>query len=321
MHTYEYYDLSISEYEEYFISNVPSLEQLEDIPNPYPCLRSSRFSTLWSYTSKIYHLFEQLKEPRDDLSASEQTYLMENYLTHVFETFHYIDGQTNEDDKDLFYIFTFPFLSKLGCSLYNSNELQDEVFFSVLPRTSFIGAFVIHSYSMAFNDERGLEFVMRDVFGDGFTPFLRNIRGLIEFITNFFDDQVEDSSQESVRGSDVAQIQHMDDEPDNLDRILINSFDDHVEDDEPYNLNRILLNNENGNFPMLKRCTSCYEEHIQEYVVTSCRHTACKACALQWLRDHQTCWYCRQVVSEHSPVYCYHGNPSCKEEDMIGHVI
>ena len=301
MHTYEYYDLSISEYEEHFVSNVPSLEQLEDIPNPYPCLRASRFSTLWSYTSKIYHLFEQLKEPRDDLSSSEQTFLMENYLTNVFETFHYIDGQTNEDDKYLFYTFVFPFLSKLGCLLYNSNELQDEVFFSVLPRTSFIGAFVIHSYSMAFNDERGLEFVMRDVFGESFHSFLRNIRGLIEFITNFFDDQVEDSSQESVRGSDVARIQHMDDEPDDLDRIL--------------------LNNENGNFPMLKRCTSCYEEHIQEYVVTSCRHTACKACALQWLRNHQTCWYCRQVVSEHSPVYCYHGNPSCKEEDMIGHVV
>ena len=300
MHTYEYYDLSISEYEEYFISNVPSLEQLEDIPNPYRCLRASRFSTLWSYTSKIYHLFEQLKEPSDDLSSSEQTYLMENYLTHVFETFRYIDGQTNEDDKTLFYIFTFPFLSKLGCSLYNSNELQDEVFFSVLPRTSFIGAFVIHSYSMAFNDERGLEFVMRDVFGESFHSFLRNIRGLIEFITNFFDDQVEDSSQESVRGSDVARIQHMDDEPDNLLRVILNN---------------------NEECPMLKRCTSCYEEHIQEYVVTSCRHTACKDCALQWLRYHQTCWYCRQVVSEHSPVYCYHGNPSCKEEDMIGHVV
>ena len=301
MDSYDYYDLSISQYEERLLHQVGALEQVQDIPNPYPCLRASRFSSLWSYTSKMYHLFEELKEPRDDLDASEQTFLMETYLTYVFETFHYIDGQTNEDDKDLFYIFTFPFLSKLGSVLYNSNELQDEVFFSVLPRTAFVGAFAIHSYSMAFNHERGLEFVMRDVFGESFHSFLRNIRGLLEFITNFFDDQVEDSSQDSVRGSDVARIQHMDDEPDSLDRIL--------------------LNNENGNFSMLKRCTSCYEEHIQEYVVTSCRHTACKACALQWLRDHQTCWYCRQVVSEHSPVYCYHGNPSCKEEDMIGHVI
>ena len=109
MHTYEYYDLSISEYEEYFISNVPSLEQLEDIPNPYRCLRASRFSTLWSYTSKIYHLFEELKEPRDDISASEQTYLMENYLTHVFETFHYIDGQTTKMTKTSFTFSRFLF--------------------------------------------------------------------------------------------------------------------------------------------------------------------------------------------------------------------
>ena len=258
----------------------------------------SRFSSLWSYTAKVYHLFEELKEPREDLSASEQMFLMENYLTHVFETFHYIDGQTNEDDKILFYSFTFPFLSKLGGSLYNSNTLQDEVFFTVLPRTSFIGAFAIHSYSQAFNDERGIEFVMREIFADAFLFFARQIKDLIDFITNFFDDNIEDSSQESsVRGSSSpTRVQ----ETDHLSHVIVI---------------------DNGTFPMLKRCTSCFEEHIQEYVVTSCRHTACKACALRWLYVHRTCWYCRQVVSEHSPVYCYQGNPSCNEEDMIGHVI
>ena len=297
MNSYEYYDLTISQYEERLLHQVGGLEQLQDIPNPYPCLRASRFSSLWSYAAKIYHLFEELKEPKDNLSVSEQTYLMENYLTHVFETFHYIDGQTNEDDKNLFYTFTFPFLSKLGSSLYNSNTLQDEVFFNVLPQTAFVGGFTIYSYTLAFNDERGIEFVMREVFADAFLIFLRQIKDLIDFITNFFDDYVEDSSSERGLSSPVRVS--------NEERELIENI--------------IVI--DNGNFPMLKRCTSCFEEHIQEYIVTSCRHTACKACAFQWLGDHQTCWYCRQVVSEHFPAYCYQGNPCCKEEDMIGHVI
>ena len=309
MNSYEYSDLSISEYEERLLHHLPSLEHLQEIPNPYPCLRVSRFSSLWSYTAKIYHLFEELKEPNEDLSASEQTFLMENYLTHVFQTFHSIDGQTNEDDKILFYSFTFPFLSKLGGSLYNSNTLQDEVFFTVLPRTSFIGAFAIHSYSQAFNDERGIEFVMREIFADAFLFFARQIKDLIDFITNFFDDDVQDSSQESsVRGStSPIRVHHS-----------LSLEEERVP--EPDHLAHVVVI-DNGNFPMLKRCTSCFEEHIQEYVVTSCRHTACKACALRWLYVHRTCWYCRQVVSEHSPVYYYQGNPSCKEEDMIGHVL
>jgi hypothetical protein len=298
MNSYEYYDLSISQYEERLLHHFPTLEQLQEIPNPYSCIRASRFSSLWSYTAKIYHLFEELKEPNEDLSASEQTYLMENYLTYVFETCHYIDGQTNEDDKNLFYSFVFPFLSQLGDDLYSSNPLLDEVFFSVLPRTAFIGAFAIHSYSMAFNDERGIVFVMREIFADAYLFFLRQIKDVMDFITNFFDDHVEDSSQESSVSASPLQVSEP--EPDHLAHIVVI---------------------DNKSFPMLKRCTSCFEEHIQEYVVTSCRHTACKACALKWLGVHQTCWYCRQVVSEHSPVYCYSGNPSCKEEDMIEHVI
>ena len=147
---------------------------------------------------------------------------------------------------------------------------------------------------MAFNDERGLEFVMRDVFGERFHSFLRNIRGLIEFITNFFDDQVEDSSQEQ----NESPFQGQELEP--IESIVIV---------------------DNKERPMLKRCTSCFEERIQEYVVTSCRHTACKACAMQWLGVHRTCWYCRQPISDQSPVFSCQGNPSCKEEDMIGHVI
>jgi len=302
MNSYEYYDLSISQYEERLLNHLPSLEQLQEIPNPYPCLRVSRFSSLWSYTAKIYHLFEELKEPNEDLSASEQTFLMENYLTHVFQTFHYIDGQTNEDDKILFYSFIFPFLHKLSESVYDSNTLQDEVFFKVLPRTSFIGEFAIYSYSMAFNDERGIEFVMREIYADAYLFFLREIKDLMDFIANFFDDRLEDSSQESS-----VSVPHS-----------LSLEEERVP--EPDHLSHIIMIN-NGTAPLLKRCTSCFEEHIQEYVVTSCRHTACKACALQWLGVHRTCWYCRQVVSEHSPAYCYQGNPSCKEEDMIGHVL
>ncbi len=72
---------------------------------------------------------------------------------------------------------------------------------------------------------------------------------------------------------------------------------------------RLFADEEQSRKPLLSQCVICMEERIEDYLITRCRHTACKSCGTRALKQSPCCWTCRTPLRCRD-IYLQLGNES-----------
>ena len=235
-------------------------------------VQESRFWNLWKTATKYYNNWTTfiLLESQEDLRNPTE---LSNAFSGLFECLRYVWAtidRTSNDDYFLGMNFILPFFTK---DLIQYNESIQTVSMPTVYRSMLangIKDFILEVWSHFIDSEISLE----GIFDYRFDKVMETITLIELYIRSLHDLQVPQHEDEEV-------------------------FEPFIEPN--------VLFGDAPLRPLLGECCICFEPKKQDYIVTHCRHVACKNCAVEHIRRSPRCWICRSSLDT-CTTYLYHGS-------------
>jgi hypothetical protein len=278
---------------DFLYSQYPDLDRFPHSDNHYPdsqeyrypriqhspfrtLVQGSRFSNLWKTAIKFYYnwtVFSFLEDQEDERNLTE----LANSFSGLFECLRYVWAKidrTSADDYFLGMNFILPFFTK---DLIQYNERiqtvsMPRVYHSML--TNGIKNFIEEVWSDFGETYIDREPILYDIFDYRFDKVTDTITNIYRYVRSLSGHQIPQHEDEEV-------------------------FEPFIEPN--------VLFGDAPLRPLLGECCICFEPKKQDYIVTHCRHVACKNCAVEHIRRSPRCWICRSSLNT-CTTYLYHGS-------------